>query len=291
MENRLFEIVTDSSCDMAEEYIASHGVEVVQLGFTMNDEQYGGEDGKQIGAAEFYEKLREGAMPTTYQATSEAAKGHIEKFLEKGRDVFVLAFSSGLSGTEGSYRVAARELQEIYPDRKIVVVDSLCASMGEGMLLDYIIRKADSGATIEETQAYAEDLKLHICHNFTVDNLFHLKRGGRISATLAIVGTILKIKPVMHMDDNGKLVALGKVMGRKKAILGIVELMEKTQMMEEGDPFFISHGDCIEDAEYLKKLVEERFPGHEIVINQIGPVIGCHSGVGTLALFYKGTHR
>ena len=187
--------------------------------------------------------------------------------------------------------VAARDLQEKYPKRKIVVVDSLCASMGQGLLLDYIVKKADSGATIEETKEYAENLKLTICHNFTVDNLFHLKRGGRISTTLAIVGTILKIKPVLHVDDNGKLVNLSKAMGRKKAILALVEMMEKTQTLEKDDPIFISHGDCIEDVEYLKSLLKERFSGHEIVVGYVGPVIGSHSGAGTLALFYKGSHR
>lgn len=291
MKNRLFEIVTDSACDMTEEYLSEKGVETVRLGFTMNNVNYGGEDGEKIDVKKFYDDLRGGAMPTTYQVTSESAKEHIEKLLSNGKDVFVLTFSSGLSGTAGSFLVAARELKEKYPDRKIEVVDSLCASMGQGLLLDYIVKKADEGATIEETKAYAEDLKLHICHNFTVDNLFHLKRGGRISTTLAIVGTILKIKPVLHVDDNGKLVSLSKAMGRKKALLGLVELMEKTQTLVENDPIFISHGDCMEDVEFLKNAVCERFPGHEIVVNYVGPVIGCHSGAGTVALFYRGTHR
>lgn len=291
MAKRQFQIVTDSGCDMTDEYLKEHGVELVRLGFNMNNVNYGGEDGEKIDEKKFYDLLRDGAMPTTYQATSESAKTHIEKFLQDGKDVFVLTFSSGLSGTSGSFSVAARDLKEKYPKRKIFVVDSLCASMGQGLLLDYVIRKADSGATIEETAEYAENLKLNICHNFTVDNLFHLKRGGRISTTLAIVGTILKIKPVLHVDDEGKLVSLSKAMGRKKAILGLVELMEKSQTLGEGDPIFISHGDCMEDVEYLKSLLTERFKGHEIVVGYVGPVIGSHSGAGTLALFYKGTHR
>lgn len=291
MQKRLFEIVTDSACDLPSDYLDKNGIAAVKLGFTMNNVNYGGEDGEKIDVKAFYDALRGGAMPTTYQVTSESAKEYIENFLKEDKDVFVLTFSSGLSGTSGSFTVAARELKEKYPKRKILVVDSLCASMGQGLLLDYVIKKADGGATIEETAAFAENLKLKICHNFTVDNLFHLKRGGRISTTLAIVGTILKIKPILQVDDNGKLVNVSKAMGRKKAVLSLVEMMEKTQAMEEGDPIFISHGDCIEDVEYLKRLLTERFKGHEIVVSYVGAVIGSHSGAGTLALFYKGNHR
>lgn len=291
MAKRLFEIVTDGSCDMTEEYLERNGVDCIQLGFTMNGVNYGGEDGEKMEAKAFYDALREGAMPTTSQVTSEAAKSCMEKHLKRGEDVLAIAFSSGLSGTAGSFVVAQRELKEKYPARKIEVVDSLCASMGQGLLLDYAVKKADEGASLEETRAYVEDLKLHICHNFTVENLFHLKRGGRISATLAIVGTILKIKPVMHMNDEGKLVSVGKAMGRKKSLQAIVDNMAKTEILQEGDPIFISHGDCMEDAEYLKGLLEQRFPGHEIVIGYVGAVIGSHSGVGTISVFYRGDHR
>ena len=185
MNKRLFEIVTDSSTDLPESYFLEHNVECVHLGFLMENVNYEGEDGKKITEKEFYAKLRSGSMPTTYQVTAEAAKPHFEKFLKEGKDVLVIAFSSGLSGTEGSYRIAAKELKEIYPDRKVVVVDSLCASMGEGLFVDYVVRKADSGASLEETAEYAEKLKLHMCHYFTVDNLFHLKRGGRVSTATA----------------------------------------------------------------------------------------------------------
>ena len=223
--------------------------------------------------------------------TAEAAKTHFEKFLSAGRDVLVVAFSSGLSGTEGSYRVAAKELKEKYPDRTVLVVDSLCASMGEGLFVDYIVKKADSGATIEETAEYAESLKLHICHYFTVDNLFHLKRGGRVSTATAVMGSVLNIKPVLHVDDAGHLVPVSKTMGRKKSVQALVKYMEELQTMEKDDPIFISHGDCREDVDYLIRLLEEKFPGHEIVVNYIGPVIGTHSGAGTVALFFKGRRR
>lgn len=291
MEKRLFEIITDSSSDLPEEYFHQHNLECIKLGFLMEGVSYEGEDGASMEAKAFYAKLRSGAMPSTYQVTAEAAKAHFEKYLAAGKDILVIAFSSGLSGTEGSYRVAAKELKEAYPDRSIAVVDSLCASMGEGLFVDYVVKKADSGATLQETAAYAEALKPYMCHYFTVDNLFHLKRGGRVSAATAVVGSVLNIKPVLHVDDVGHLVPVSKTMGRKKSVLALMKYMEQLQTLEEGDPVFISHGDCIEDAEYLAELVKERFPGHEIRSNYIGPVIGTHAGAGTLALFFKGKHR
>ena len=288
---RNFDIITDTGCDMPESYFKEYDVACVKLGFTMNNVNYEGEGGENITEKEFYQKLRDGAMPTTYQVTGEMAKTHIEKSLKNGRDVLVIAFSSGLSGTAGSFVVAARELEKTYKDRKIRVVDSLCASMGQGLLLDYVVKKADEGATIEETAAYAEGLKLHICHHFTVDNLFHLKRGGRVSAATAIVGSILKIKPVMHVSDEGKLVAIGKAMGRKKSLHTLVENLFASADMDENDPIFISHGDCIEDVEYVKGLILQRLPNVKITVNYVGAVIGTHSGCGTLALFNKGKKR
>lgn len=286
-----FAIITDSGCDMPQSFYDEHGIDCVRLGFTMDNVNYEGENGEKISEKDFYQKLRGGAMPTTYQVTGETAKTHIEKPLQQGKDVLVLAFSSGLSGTAGGFLVAARDLGKEYPNRKIIVVDSLAASMGEGLLLYYAVQKANSGASLEETAAYLEDIKLHICHQFTVDNLFHLKRGGRVSGTTAIVGTILKIKPVMHVDDNGKLVAVGKAIGRKKSLHTLVDRVVETADIEKGDPIFISHGDCIEDVEYVKGLLTKKFPQTPIMVNYIGSVIGAHSGCGTLAIFHKGTHR
>ncbi len=288
---RQFKIITDSSCDMPASYYAQHDIEVVRLGFTMDNVNYEGENGERIDEKIFYEKLRGGSMPTTYQVTAEMAKLHIEPYLEMGLDAFILAFSSALSGTAGSFTVAARELSKKYPKRKICVVDSLCASMGEGLLLDYIVKKGDSGASIEETKEYAENLKLRICHHFTVDNLFHLKRGGRVSAATAILGSVLKIKPIMHVNNEGKLVAIGKVMGRRKSLSTLVDNLLSSADMDENGPIFISHGDCIEDVETVKKLILERKPKVEIVVNYVGTVIGAHSGAGTLAIFNKGKSR
>ncbi|MBP3422168.1 MAG: DegV family protein [Clostridia bacterium] len=291
MEKRLFEIVTDSTCDMPASYYKEHGIEVVNLGFTMNNVNYEGENGEKISEKEFYKLLREGSMPTTYQVTAETAKPHIEKFLQQGKDVLILAFSSALSGTAGSFSVAARELSKKYPKRKIRVIDSLCASMGEGLLLDYLIKKADGGASLEETAKYAEDLKLHICHHFTVDNLFHLKRGGRVSTATAIFGSVLKIKPIMHVSDEGRLVAIGKAMGRKKSLNCLVENLFASADMDENDPIFISHGDCMEDVEYVKRQILEKMPKAKIFVYYVGSVIGAHAGAGVVALFNKGKKR
>ena len=290
MEKR-FDIVTDSACDMPEEYLSQHGVVCVKLGYTMGEENYEGENGLHLEPADFYARVRGGEMPTTSQVTGEIAKTHMEKILQKGRDVMAITFSSALSGTSGSFVVAQRELSALYPDRKIVVVDSLCASMGQGLLLDYALKKAETGASLEETAEYVEDLKLHICHYFTVDNLFHLKRGGRVSTATAIVGSLLKIKPVMHVSNEGKLVPIGKAMGRKKSLHQLVELLVEDKDMDENDPIFISHGDCMEDVEYVKKLLQERIPGVQIYVNYVGPVIGAHSGPGTVAIFNKGKKR
>lgn len=289
--SRNFAIITDSAADLPEEYLAEHELDCVNLGFLMNGVTYGGEDGQTMPVKDFYAALRSGSMPTTFQVSPEIAKLHIEAYLKRGSDVLVLAFSSGLSGTCNSFEAAMRELKESYPERKIAVVDSLCASLGEGLFVDYVVRKADSGASIEETTAYAENLKLHICHQFTVDDLFHLKRGGRVSAATAFVGSLLRIKPVMHVDDAGHLIVVGKAMGRKKSISALVTAMKELADLGEDDPVFISHGDCMEDVEYLISLVKKEFGDRKFCVNFVSSVIGTHSGPGTLALFFKGKHR
>lgn len=291
MSQKLFTILTDSAADMPAQYYTDNGVVCANLGFSLNGESYLGADGKFIEVTDFYQLLREGAMPTTTQISPQYAKEELEKLVSKGENVLVLAFSSGLSGTCGSYQVAARELAEQYPDCKIVVVDGLCASMGQGLFLDYVVKKAQTGATLEETAAYAEDLKLHICHEVAVDDLFHLRRGGRVSGATAVVGSILKIKPILYVDNEGHLVAIGKAMGRKKSVYTLVETMDRQQDLQKGEPIFISHGDCMDDAEFLKNILATKYPENPVTINHIGPVIGSHSGVGTLALFYRGKAR
>ena len=290
---RKFAIMTDSSADLPEEYLKEHGVYSVELGFMLNGVTYGGEDGAHMDVKAFYAKLRnEKAMPTTFQIAPEQAKAHIEPLVAAGNDVLVIAFSSGLSGTANSFVVAARELSAQYPQRKIFVVDSLSASLGEGLLVDYVVKKADTGASIEEVRDYAESLKLHIVHMFTVDNLFHLHRGGRVSKSTAIMGTLLNIKPVLHVDDAGHLIAIGKVMTRKKSVSALVDHMKQLAVLEDDEPIFISHGDCMDDVESLIQLIRRSFGDrHPILVNYVGNVIGTHSGPGTLALFFRGTHR
>lgn len=288
---RQFTIIADTASDLPESYYREHGLERIPLGFYMDGVSYGGENGAALDVGEFYRRLRNGAMPTTFQVSPEQALLHIEPHAAAGRDVLIISFSSGLSGTYNSYVRAAQEAAAKYPERKIFVVDSLCASLGEGLFVDYIVKKADMGAEIEEVRDYAEALKQHICHYFTVDNLFHLKRGGRVSATTAVIGTMLKIKPVLHVDHEGHLIKVGQTVGRRKAISSLVDHMKELQTLEADDPIFVSHGDCAEDAEALAALLREHFGNRKIVIGEIGSVIGAHSGAGTLAVFFRGRRR
>lgn len=291
MQKRNFQIITDSGCDLPQEYFAEHNVECVKLGFIMDGVEYFGESGQEIDLSAFYERLRAGAKPTTYQITPEVAMAHMRGALERGLDVLVIAFSSGLSGTADSYFFAQKALSKDYPKRKILVVDSLCASLGQGLLLDYVVRKADEGASIEETYEFAEGLKLAINHQFTVNDLFHLKRGGRVSSATAIVGTMLNVKPILHVSDEGKLTTTGKVMGRQKSLRRLVENMQETAELAEDDRIFISHADCIEDAKFVQELLRKSYPNNPVFIHYIGPVIGSHAGAGTVALFFKSTKR
>lgn len=288
---RQFVIVTDSASDLPDEYFSERGVDCVRLGFVLDGVTYDENSETLPSIGEFYAKVRGGSMPTTFQISPEQALSHIEPPAAAGHDVLVLAFSSGLSGSFNSYCVAAEQLREKYPDRKLFVVDSLCASMGEGLFVDYVVKKADTGASIEETRDYAEDLKLHVCHEFTVDNLFHLKRGGRVSTAAAIVGTIFQVKPVLHVDDEGHLIVVKKAIGRKKSLHELVARMKERECLQSDDPIFISHGDCIDDVNYLISLLRAAFGEREILVNTIGSVIGAHSGPGTVALFYRGNKR
>ncbi len=287
---RKFILMTDTGSDLPTEYYVQHDIACVQLGFTLDGVTYGGDDGAEMDTRKFYELLRGGAMPKTFQVTPAQAMAHIEPYVKEGKDVLVISFSSGLSGTYESYLSAARELAGKYPAR-VCVVDSLCASLGQGLFVDYIVKKADSGASLDETVAYAEELKGHICHFFTVDDLFHLKRGGRVSGATAVVGKMLNIKPVLHVDDAGHLIAIGKAMGRKKSLAALVDKMTELNELDKNDPVFISHGDCESDVEYLIGLIKNRFGLRTFYVNMIGSVIGTHSGAGTVALFFKGRHR
>lgn len=284
-------IMTDTTADLPEDYIQEHGLKILSLSYTIEGETYDREHPLDVG--EFYAKMRAGSMPTTSQVNPEQAREAMTACLKEGNDVLYIAFSSGLSGTCGSGHIAAREIEESeeYPERKVIVLDSLCASLGEGLLVHKAVMLKEAGKSMEEVADWVEDNKLHLCHNFTVDDLFHLHRGGRVSKATAILGTMINIKPVLHVDDEGHLTAVGKVRGRKKSLAALVDRMEEQAKGYENDVVFISHGDCLEDARYVEKLVRERFGVEKFVINHVGPTIGAHSGPGTVALFFMGEPR
>ena len=285
----LFQIVTDSCCDFTAEKYASLGLTYVPLKVEFRGETT--DDRNDDSLKTMYAALRAGESAKTAAVNPERWRETIEPWLKQGQDVLVLAFSSGLSTTYQSAVIAARELAESYPDRRVRVVDTLSASLGEGLLVWYACAKRDEGLTLDETADWVEDNKLHLCHWFTVDDLFYLKRGGRISAATAVMGTMLNIKPVLHMDDEGHLISMGKSRGRKAAIAA---LAEKTKELGEGydnATMFISHGDCREDAEYLAQLLKSKYGVKNVYIGYVGAVIGSHSGPGTLALFFLGKHR
>ena len=284
-----FVIVSDSTVDLPKEYLQSKQVPIISLSYIMDGVTYEEMDG--LSHKEFFEKLRAGSLPTTSQINPEQAREALEPFAKEGKDILYIGFSSGLSGRYNSVRMAAEDLKEEYPDINIIAIDSLCACMGEGLLLYKALELKEHGMSMEEIAKWVEANKLHICHNVTVDDLNHLHRGGRISKTTAVVGSMIKIKPIIHMSDEGKLVVIGKERGRKKSLVSIVDRMEKQMQGYDNDIVMITHGDCIEDAEFVKKQVEERFGIHNVMINGIGSVIGSHTGAGVVAVFFMGDKR
>ena len=284
-----FVIVSDSTVDLPKEYLQSKQVPIISLSYIMDGVTYEEMDG--LSHKEFFEKLRAGSLPTTSQINPEQVREALEPFAKEGKDILYIGFSSGLSGSYNSVRMAAEDLKEEYPDINIIAIDSLCACMGEGLLLYKALELKEHGMSMEEIAKWVEANKLHICHNVTVDDLNHLHRGGRISKTTAVVGSMIKIKPIIHMSDEGKLVVIGKERGRKKSLVSIVDRMEKQMQGYDNDIVMITHGDCIEDAEFVKKQVEERFGIHNVMINGIGSVIGSHTGAGVVAVFFMGDKR
>ena len=286
---REFVITADSTVDLPKQFLEEKQVPVVSLSYIIDGATY--KDGEGLTSKEFYDKIREGAMPTTSQVNPEQARDLFEPILKEGKDILHIAFTSGLSGTYNSCRIAAEELSEEYPDRKIVVVDSLCAASGEGLLLYKALELKEQGKTMDEIVAWVEENKLHVCHDVTVDDLFHLHRGGRVSRTSAVLGTIIKIKPIIHVNEEGKLIVIGKERGRKKALQTLVERMEEKSQGFDNDIVMITHGDALEDAEYVKGLIKEKFGITNIMINPLGTVIGSHTGPGVIALFYMGNRN
>ena len=283
-------IVTDSSADLPASLVQELGVEVLPLSFTVQGKTYHNyPDDREMDPKVFYKMLRDGEMATTSAVNVAEYTNMLEPLLQAGKDVLVLAFSSGLSTTYQSSVIAVNELSEQYPDRKIYTVDTLCASLGQGLLVWHAAQMQKAGKSIEEVRDWTEENKLHLCHWFTVDDLHFLKRGGRISAATAVVGTMLSIKPVLHVDDEGHLISMGKARGRGASLTALVDHMEQT--VTDVDTVFISHGDCLADAEKVAADVKKRFGTRDVVINNVGPVIGAHAGPGTVALFFLGTKR
>ena len=284
-----YQIITDSCCDFTKEMYEKLGLVAAPLMVNFRGQTY--PDRNDESLKDMYAGLRAGEVATTSAANPEQWQELMEPYLQKGEDLLVLAFSSGLSTTYQSACMAAEELKSSYPDRTISVVDSLCASLGEGLLAYYACRKRDEGLSLQELTQWLLDNRLHVCHWFTVDDLMYLKRGGRVSAATAIMGTMLSIKPVLHVDNEGHLINVGKARGRKASIQAMARKVAELGGGYDNATMFISHGDCLEDAEYLAGLLKEQYGAKEVYINYVGAVIGSHSGPGTLALFFMGEHR
>ena len=286
---RDYVIIVNSTVDVPKEWLEERHVPVIPLKYTIDGETYTDMEG--LSAKEFFDKLREGKMSTTSQVNPEEAAAELEPYIKEGKDILHLGFSSGLSGTLNSMKIAGEMLEEKYPEAKVIVIDTLCACLGEALLLYKALQQKEKGMNIDELAGWVEENKLHVCHNVTVDDLNHLHRGGRVSKTTAVLGTLVQIKPIIHMDDNGKLQVIGKERGRKKSLNKIVDMAVEQSKGWDNDIIMITHGDCIDDAEYVAKLVREKMGIDNILINNIGTVIGSHTGPGVVAVFCMGNKR
>ena len=287
-----FAMFTDSSCDLPLHLAEEMQLTVLPLTLHMDGCDYKNYlDERDITYPDFYAALPKAQSVKTSAANTQAFIEAMEPVLDAGQDILYIGFSSALSGTCNAGFQAAAELREKYPDRKIYCVNSLCASMGEGLLVTLADQKRRTGASIEEVRDYVEDTKLHVCHWFTVDDLNHLKKGGRVSATAAFLGTMLGIKPIMHVDNAGRLIPVDKQRGRKASVRRLADEMQRLAINPAEQKVYISHGGCEEDAKTLANIIRERMGTTDITIGYVGPVIGAHSGLGTLALFFLGTER
>ncbi len=284
-------ILTDSGCDLPAALAAELELTVLPLSVNVNGKEYYNYlDEREISHKDFYALLRAGHTGKTSAINLDTFKEAMEAILKEGKDVLYLGFSSGLSGTYQVGALAAEEMAEKYPDRKILHADTLCASLGQGLLIYHAVMQKRAGKTIEEVRDFVLENRLNLAHWFTVDDLNHLKRGGRVSATTAMVGTLLSIKPVLHVDNEGHLISMEKARGRKASIRRLADKVLE-DMLEMDQPIFISHGDCAEEAEQLADLLRGKPHIGQITIGYVGPVIGAHSGAGTLAVFSLSKHR
>lgn len=287
-----YTIVTDSTANLPDEMIEKYQVEILSLNYYVDGKEYKGyEKGKRTDLARFYEMMRNKKEIVTSLVNISEAKKTLEAILKTGEDVLYIGFSSGLSGTFQAVSMVIEDLKDSYPNQKIFAVDTLAAALGEGLLVYYALMNREKGMIIDENASWLLQNRLHLSHWFTVDDLFFLKRGGRISSATAVVGTALNVKPVLHVDNDGCLVAVGKTRGRKKSLDALLNHMIESVEAPEGQMVFISHGDCIEDAKYLADKIKEKLAVKDVMINILDPVIGAHSGPGTVALFFIGSER
>ena len=285
-------LMTDSCCDMSPQLAEELDLTVLPLTLDMGGRSFRNYlDGRELDFKEFYRRVRNGELATTSAISVGDFEAAMRPILESGRDILCLSFSSALSTTYQSAVIAAREMAEAVPEGRVYVVDTLCASLGQGLLVYLCAQQKKAGKSLEELRDYAEATKGSVCHWFTVDDLNHLKRGGRINAATALFGSMLSIKPVLHVDDGGYLVAVSKARGRKASLTALVDRMEQTAIDPKSQTVFISHGDCLEEAEFVAGEIRRRLGVEDIRINYIGPVIGNHAGPGTMALFFLGTKR
>lgn len=289
--NNKIKIITDNGCDLEQSWLDENNIHQIKFGLIIGDEEFEGETSNSITNEVFYQKLADGAIPKTTQVTPYIATSHIEPFLKEGYDVLYLSFSSGLSGSCNSVKLAVEQLSIEYPNQKIYALDTLCASLGQGLFIDYVIKYINQGKSFDEVVKYAEELKWMIRHEVTVDDLFHLKRGGRIGVVSAIFGSMLSIKPMIYVNNEGKLISFSKVRGRNSSIRALYDYFIKYNDITDEDPIFISHSNCYEEACKLKDMLQQEKPNNKIYINFIGPIIGSHTGQGTIAVFYKGKSR
>jgi len=286
-----FVICTDSTCDLPYSFVTENEIVILPLEYTDGNAVY--KDGPQTDLKEFYTNMRNGVTYKTNATNPEDVANAFRPLLEAGKDILHIAFSSGLSCSFANAQLAVQELREEFPDRRIVSLDSLAASMGQGLIVYYVCKMKREGSSLDDIVAWLQENILHACHQFTVDDLKYLMRGGRVSKVSWLLGTLINIKPVLHVDDEGHLIPLSKVRGRKKALTSLVDNMEQTMgsYLDRNEIVLISHGDCLEDAQFVGNLVKERFGITNIVYNYINTVIGSHSGPGTVALFFLGERR
>ena len=284
-------IVTDNTCDLDENILKKYNIDIIMLPYSINDTVYSQENS--IPLKDFYDMIRGGSMPTTMACNPENYRDYFTKYLEQGKDVLYIAFAGSMSSSCSNAMIVANELSEEYPNNKVVVVDSNAASAGEGLIVYKAALQREAGKTIDEVATYVSEISPNVCHFITVDDLKHLHRGGRVSKTTAIVGTLVNVKPILHVNDEGKIVSYKNVRGRKKALNSLVDIMEELtkDYNVKNDTIMISHGDAPEDAEYVASEIKQRFGIEDVIITYASQTIGSHTGAGLVAIFFMGEHR